>query len=244
LVLAAMIARGQLARLREIFTRPVLLRTAAETCGTFTYLIALFHIPIANATAIHLSSPLMLTAAAALFLRETVGWRRWSAVMVGFAGIVLIIRPGVADFDAWALFAVLATFCVVARDLMTRRLPANTPTIVIVAGATFSAALFGALYTAIEGWREPPAEVFIYLFASATFLVAGHALIVVTMRIGEVSAVVPYRYSALLWALGLGYLLWGQLPGGLGWVGIGLLVGSGLYVLHRERVRSRSASRG
>jgi drug/metabolite transporter (DMT)-like permease len=237
LLLGIVLALGQWPRRQMLRDPSVLLRATLDAVVTMTYLVALFNMDLANATAINVSAPLMLTAAAALLLGETVGWRRWSAVAVGFVGVLLVIQPATEGFNAWSLLALFATVVAVGRDLLTRRMDPAIPAALLSLAASIAITLAAGGMTIVEGWETPSWRSLGLLLASSLFLSTGYLVSVVALRHGEVSVVSAFRYSAVVWALILEWFLWQTLPNALGWAGMTLLVGSGLYILHRERVR-------
>ena len=198
--------------------------------------------PIANVTAVNLSVPLMLTICAAFFLREQVGWRRWSAVVAGFIGVLLVVQPTASGFNWFALVALAATATHAARDLLTRRIRAGIPSVIVTLSTAIVVTIAAAIVSAIEGWQPLTWRPVLLLILASAFLSGGYYLVIDCMRHGELSVVAPFRYTAMLWALLLGYLVWGDVPNLLAWLGIVLLVGSGLYIFHREQVRRRLAA--
>jgi drug/metabolite transporter (DMT)-like permease len=214
----------------------LVLRSAAEVGGTLAFLAALTHMPLANLSAILQSLPLAVALAAALFLNERVGWRRVSAICVGFAGVLLIVRPGSEGFSIWSVLGLLSVALVVVRDLSTRRMTAALPTLTIAVVAAGSVALTGLGGMVVAGSWHPvaPAD-WLRLCGAAACLVVGYLAVVQAMRQGDVALVAPFRYTALVWALFLGWLMFGTLPDALTWVGAGLVVASGLFALWRER---------
>jgi len=243
LVATMAVALGAWRQMPAVFDRPVLARAAIDSLGTFLYLLALFNMPIANVTAVNLSVPLMLTVCAAFLLREQVGWRRWSAVVAGFVGVLLVVQPAAAGFNWFALVALAATATHAARDLLTRRLRAGIPSIIVTLSTAIVVTIVAAGVSAIEGWQPLPMRELTLLIVASAFLSGGYYLVIDCMRHGELSVVAPFRYTAMLWALLLGYLVWGDVPNLLAWIGIALLIGSGLYIFHREQVRRRAALR-
>lgn len=242
LLIAAMaVALGAWRQMPAVFDRPVLARAAIDSLGTFLYLLALFNMPIANVTAVNLSVPLMLTVCAAFLLREQVGWRRWSAVVAGFVGVLLVVQPAAAGFNWFALVALAATATHAARDLLTRRIRAGIPSIIVTLSTAIVVTVAAAGVSAIEGWQPLPMRQLALLIVASAFLSGGYYLVIDCMRHGELSVVAPFRYTAMLWALLLGYFVWGDVPNLLAWFGIALLVGSGLYIFHREQVRRRAS---
>ncbi|TAJ41445.1 MAG: DMT family transporter [Reyranella sp.] len=216
----------------------VLLRGALEAASSIVYLVALFHIQFAIATAINLSTPLIFTALAVLLLKETVRWRRWSAVILGFLGVLLVIQPRPGDIDVWAWVVLFATVLGAFRDVLGRYLPASVPTLVVSFASAAAVALVGCAWTFVEGWQPMTAREIGLLLASSLLLAAGYQFLVIALRSGaEFSVIGSFRYASILWALGIGYVVWGDVPNALALFGIVVIVGSGLYILHRERVR-------
>lgn len=228
------------AGLRAMGQRRVLLRAGLDALGTFTYLTSLFHLPIGNATAINMATPLMITLMAVLAFQERVGAARWLAIGTGFAGVMLIVQPSAAGFNAYALLCLAGTFFHAARDLTTRSIQAAVPSILITLATALAVLLLAGLLTATQGWQTPTTRQLALLAAASAFLSAGYFLIITGMRAGDISVVAPFRYTGLLFALVLGWLVWGETPNALAWAGIALLMGAGLYVLHGERSRVRA----
>lgn len=218
------------------------LRTLGEVGGTLTFLSALRHMPLANLSAILQFLPLAVTLAAALLLREPVGWRRFTAIAVGFAGVLLIVRPGTAGFDRWALVGIASVAFVVLRDLTTRRMSSALPSVTVAVTAAVSVTLTGAALVPFGGWAPVGAAEAALVATAATCLIAGYLLIVMAMRVGEISLVAPFRYTALIAAIGLGWAAFGQLPDTLTLAGAGIVILTGIYSFHRERRLGRSVA--
>ena len=242
LVLAVAQASGVTAHLGAALRGWVLVRAAVDAVATMLYLSSLFQLPIANATAINLAAPIFMTVFAALFLHERVGLVRWLAIAIGFVGVVLIIQPRAHGFNVYALVCLAGTVLHAARDLLTRRIDASVPSIVITLSTAAAVTLLSGGLSLVQGWRAFGAAQLGLLALASVFLAGGYYLIINSMRHGEMSLIAPFRYSGLLFALVLGYTIWGDVPNTLAWWGIGLLVGSGLYVLHHERRRVRRAT--
>jgi drug/metabolite transporter (DMT)-like permease len=237
-------ALGATARIGDVVRRPVLARAGVDAIATLLYLASLFQLPIANATAINLASPLFITVFAVAFLHERVDGPRWAATTAGFAGVLLVIQPRSEGFNAWALVCLSATVFHAARDLLTRRIPQGIPSILVTLSTAIAVtALAGALSLA-QGWRAFGAAELGQLALASVFLAGGYYAIIASTRLGEISLIAPFRYTGLLWALVIGWLVWGDVPNALAWAGIALLTGSGLFALHRERMRARVALRG
>lgn len=232
---AVVVASGHRRQLTALFDRQVMLRNVGEIGGTIAYLTALFHLPIANSTTILQTVPLAVAAAGAVFLGERVGWRRWSAIVIGFIGVVIVIRPGPAGFDVYALWALVAVGFVVLRDLATARIPGAVPTILVAFSAVIASALAGLVLWPTEAWVAPDAARLLLLFVSALALLIGFSFIIISLRIGPITVSAPFRYTAVLWATAYGYLFWGDLPDLLTVLGMALIVGTGIYAFVRER---------
>ncbi len=212
----------------------ILLRTAGELGGTYFFLTALFNMPIANVSAILQALPLAVSLAAALFLREALGWRRLTAICVGFAGVLLIIQPGGSDFSFYSLYALAAVVCITLRDIAVRRMSRDVPAVfvaLIAAVGVTSLGAVGALFTTFV----PFTTISVLQLAGATaFLIFGYIASVNAMRFGEIAYVAPFRYSSLLVALLLGVVIFDEWPNALALAGAGVVVATGLFTLYRE----------
>ncbi|MTI16968.1 DMT family transporter [Rhodobacteraceae bacterium RKSG542] len=229
---------------RRLLHPVVLARSILEVIGSGMYLTCLTKMPIANATAMLQVMPLMMTAGAAIFYGEVVGWRRWSAVAFGFFGVLLMIQPGLEGFDAWSLLAIGAVFFMAMRDLVTRRMPKGTPsmgvTFVVCLAVTFMGLGLGTReqWGTVEAWHWAP------ILAASVFVIGAYFFAVVATRAGDIVAVAPMRYTGLIWATVIGVIVWGTSPNALTIMGMVIVVGSGLYIVHRERVGLREEKMG
>lgn len=235
ILLAAAAASGVLPRLAEAWNPRVVLRSLIDATATLIYLYALIHLPLANATAINLAAPLIMTFLAVIFMGEQVGPGRWLAIFAGFVGVVLVMQPRPEGFNVFALVAFGATTLHAVRDLLTRRLPSGIPSLVVTIATALAASLLSGTWSALQGWRPVSGEAALLVACAALFVAAGFYLIVASMRSGEMSVVGPFRYSGLLMALILGYLIWGDVPNLLAWCGIALMIASGIYILTAGR---------
>lgn len=234
-VLAAAQGQARLASIARADRRVAVVRVIAEVGTTTCFLTALFAMPLANATAILQSTPIALTVIAAVVLRERVGWRRWSAVGVGFVGVMMIVQPGPAGFDAAALWALGAVCFICVRDLATKRLSPETPSLTITLLTAVAITLLGGAVTMTGVWVEMSMNVVAILAFSACFLFVGYLFSVMTMRSGDMGFVSPFRYTILIWALLLGWVVFGETPGLVALSGAALVVAAGLYTFIRER---------
>ncbi|GAA0312079.1 DMT family transporter [Rhodovulum strictum] len=217
-------------------------RTLAEIGAAYFFITALFHAPLANVTAIIQAIPLAVTMGGALFLGERVGWQRWLAILIGFAGVLLIVRPGTEGFTIHSVHALISVGFVAARDLVTRQLSRGVPSMSVAVSAAAGVALFGGIGAAAQGgWTPLPTVALAQLAGASVFIVGGYLFSVMAMRVGEVAVIAPFRYTALLWALALGILLFDERPSALTLAGAGIVVATGLFTFYRER---RLARRG
>jgi drug/metabolite transporter (DMT)-like permease len=222
--------------LRHVFGRWVLLRTLLDALATVTYLVSLFHLPIANATAINMATPLVIALLAGPMLGQRVGARRWLLIGAGFAGVLLVVQPGPGGFNAYAWLCVLATLFNAARDLVTPRIAGEVSSMGITLSTTAGVTVAAALMTASDGGFVPMSTLQVgQLAAAAVFLAAGHALTIAATRGSDLATVSPFRYSALVVAVALGWLVWGEAPNLLAWGGIALLIASGVALLRMPR---------
>lgn len=242
LAFAAMVrARGGRIWHPAILTRPLLLRATCEMAGRLFYTLAIALTPLASASAILQATPLVVVAGAALIFGERVGWRRWSAIGAGFAGVLVILRPGVEGFSALSLLAVAGMLGFAGRDLATRAAPpvlTNLHLGVYGFAAMIPAGAGLLFWTRGAAW--PDAAGAGLLGAAIAVGVAAYFALTVAMRVGEVSAVTPFRYTRLVFALVLAVLLLDEQPDGLTLIGAALVMGSGIYTL----LRGGRANRG
>jgi len=227
----------------RLFDRRIGWRTLGEVAGTAFYLTALFQMAIGPVTAILQALPLMITAGAAIFLREKVGLHRWAAVLVGFAGVLIIMRPGLEGFDATGLLVVISMLFIALRDLVTRTLPAIVSSYSITWCAALGVCLLGFAMLPLEDWTMPTGYQFGMMVVASIFLLIGYFGSIAAMRIGEISAVSPFRYTIVVWALLLGYFIWGEVPDLPTLIGTAIIVAMGVYTVFRERRTARRAMR-
>lgn len=236
-VIFAAICAGQGRRLwsRDLLARSVLLRNAGEMAGTMCFVTAIALTPLSSASAILQATPLAVTLGAAVFVGAAVGWRRWSAILVGFAGVLMVVRPGLAGFAPASLFAVAAVIALAARDLATRMVPGAISSMQLSAYGFAALVATGAVLLVLgEGPIAPDAGQIRDLGLALGCGVAAYYALVAAMRVGEVAVVTPFRYTRLIFALGIGVTVFGERPDGWTLAGAGVIVASGLYTLMRE----------
>jgi drug/metabolite transporter (DMT)-like permease len=209
-------------------------RTFAEVGGTITFLLALRHMPLANISAILQSLPLAVTLGAAVLLKEPVGWRRMTAILVGFCGVMMIVRPGTEGFNIWSVLALISVVFIVIRDLSTRQVAAHVPSVVIALYSAVAVMIMGYAGLALEDWRGLTVLEVLLLASAAGILIMGYMFSVMAMRIGDVAIIAPFRYTSLIVAIFLGWLVFDTLPGVWTVLGAVVVVATGLYTYLRE----------
>jgi drug/metabolite transporter (DMT)-like permease len=236
LVFAAMAARQGESLLPPAFrSRAMLIRSAFEITGRLFYGLAITLTALSTTSAILQATPLVVVAGAALVLGERVGLQRWLAVLVGFAGVLVILRPG-ADFSALSLLAVVGLLGFAGRDLATRAAPEGLSNRQLGALGFAMLAIAGAILLVVSGGaRVPDTATAARLAGGVVFGVAGYHALTYAMRTGEVSAVTPFRYTRLVFAMILAMALFGERPDLATWIGAALVVGSGVFALTRGR---------
>jgi drug/metabolite transporter (DMT)-like permease len=236
-VLALIGWRGEFGRFAGIKDKFLLVRCGSEASVGLLLIIALGLMPLADVTAILLVQPFLLTIAGVLLFKEAVGWRRWAAVLVGFLGMLLVVKPGSTAFNVVSLLVIFAAFLVVVRDVTTRWIATEVPTTMVVVVTACMGVAIGGVGALAGNWQMPNFEAFAAVVIAAAFFVFAIMLGVVAFRDTDVSVVAPFRYALVLFAVIYGVLLFAEFPDALSLAGIGLIVGAGIYMLHREAVR-------
>jgi drug/metabolite transporter (DMT)-like permease len=154
--------------------------------------------------------------------------------------VLLVVQPSAAGFNAYALLCLAGTLLHASRDLTTRAIDKGIPSILITLSTAVAVTLLAGAWSLFSDWTTVTWQQLALLATASVFLSGGYFLLTVSMRGGEMSVIAPFRYAGLLFAIAIGYLVWGDVPNGLAWAGIALLVGAGLYVLHSERSRPRA----
>ena len=229
--------KGQPLFSRSYLSGVIILRNLGDLVGAVGFMTAIALTPLSSASAILQATPLAVTLGAAVFLKEPVGWRRWSAIIVGFLGVVLVIRPGLDGFNALSLFAVLGVIGLSLRDLMTRIAPRETSSyqLSFMGFLTLVPASVLLAQFSDRAFVVPSAVVWGQLVGMVVLGVVSYYAIVAAMRTGEVSFVTPFRYTRLIFALIVGVTVFGERPDALMLLGSAVIVGSGIYTVWRER---------
>lgn len=221
----------------QLLTRPIIARNIAELIGTLGFVTAIALTPLSTASAILQATPLIVTFGAAVIFRETVGWRRWSAIFVGFFGVMLIIRPGTEGFNQLSLITLVGVFGLAMRDLATRSVPKETSSMQLSFLAFLTLVPVSLILTWFfdTRWIMPTLSIWGLLIAATLTGVFAYYAIVAAMRVGEISFVTPFRYTRLVFALFFGIIVFGERPDTLTLIGSAIIVASGIYTVWRER---------
>ncbi len=210
-----------------------LLRCATGILAMAGFFYAYKLLPLADAIAIGFAAPIFITALSVPLLGESVGIRRWSACLVGFAGVLVIVRPGAGLFESGALVALAATLFYALAAISVRRLSRTESNVSIIFYFTVSTTVISACFLPFQ-WVTPDLGDLGLLICLG--LIGGTAQIFMTeaFRVGEMSVIMPFEYTAMLWSVGIGWWVWGHLPGPTLWIGAALVIASGLYIVYRE----------
>ena len=212
-------------------------RTFVEALSTICFLSALLNMPFANLAATLMALPLTVSLSAAYFFREPLGWRRLIAISAGFVGVALIIRPDADGFNVYSILALITVLLVTARELITRQFSTEVPSAKVAFVAAAAITLLGAASTVVTqnwvpmGWRELG-----LLAMAACFIFVGYLCSILAMRHGDVSVVAPFRYTTMIWAIGLGWFIWGEAMDGWATLGVVIIILAGVFTFWRERV--------
>jgi len=220
-----------------------LLRGLLMAGSAFFFIAGLRHLSLASAWAVAFTAPLMMTALSPVMLGETVGWRRWSGVLVGFLGVLVVVRPGLGAFQPASLYILATAVCYALNFVLARKQAADETAQVSVFYITL-VQLVIALPFAVLHWQAPAGSLDAGLFVLAGLLgVAAMLFLTEAFRVAPAAVVAPFDYSAMIWAVLWGWVIWRDWPDAATWAGSALIVGAGLYVLHRETVNARRARR-
>lgn len=243
MLIASVFALRATRPLSLLFEPLMLVRLLGTGGATLFIILSLRYLPLPTTTTVLQATPLIVTAGAAMLYGDSVGWRRWAAVCTGFLGVVLIVKPG-GGFGEAGYLVLLALVCTTTRDLSTRGLPKNIPSIFVAAAGSVVSTLSGFFILPFDtAWTFPTPWAWMLMMVSAVFLLFATTFMTVGLRTGEIAVVAPFRYVPVPLALMLGYWLWGDVPDGIAAVGIVLVLGAGLYTLHRERTSLRRATK-
>jgi drug/metabolite transporter (DMT)-like permease len=235
-MLLPVLIQGTLPLLFSKFSRAWAVRIGGEIVAALTFIPALAHMPIANVVSITQTVPLALTAAGAVFFGEIVGWRRWTATVVGFIGVLLIVRPGSDAFSWWSIAALGCVAAVVVRDIATRRMLPGVPATLLTASTAFGVMLAGCCLSMLSSpWVWPSPWIAWCLAVSGIAVAGGYYFSIQAIRFAALSTVAPFRYTIIPMSLMAGFFIWGDRPDALSLLGIAVIVSAGIYTFWREQ---------
>lgn len=238
----AVVALGAMRPLSVLATPMMALRLVAAAAATAFVVMSLKSAPLAVVNTVLQVTPLAVTAGAALVYGERVGASRWAAALFGFAGVLLIIQPGNGGLGTAAVFVLATLACTIVRDLTTRGLDHSIPSLFVAAASSAAIIPAGFLLAPFNvPWVVPSVHAWGLVTAAAFCFFVSNTLIIMGLRTGEIAVVAPFRYVAAPVSVLLGYWWWGDLPNAVAFLGIGMVVTAGLYMLHRERAGLRMA---
>ncbi|MDP1702036.1 MAG: DMT family transporter [Aestuariivirga sp.] len=233
--------QGIFKNLPLIFTRTVLLRSLFDAMASFMFVSALMHMPLANLSAVMQSVPLVVVAVGVIFLGEKAGLSRIAAVVAGFLGVLLIVKPMPQTITIYEFLALGAVIIVAFRDLVTKRIPAHVPLLVIALANAIFISLSGFGVGLLQGFKTVEVWQWALLLGAGLFVTLSYIFIVATVRLGELSATAPFRYSEVVFAIIAGILVFGEYPDAMAYLGMALVIAAGLFAAHREAAQARDA---
>jgi len=235
---------GGLGHIGTAVRNPALLwRSIVEGAGLLAFVIALPHVTLGQSTVLLLTLPIILVARSAIIFKEDVGWRRWTAILVGFAGVFLVAGPIGGTPNAYLLLTMVTAVLWAVRDLITSRIVERIPSVTVTLFATLAGLAVSLPGSAVEDWQPVGAMDAVYLLAAGVLVAAANLLYITALRTGAVSVVAPFRYTGAIWGILLGFLIWGDIPDLWGFVGTFFIIGSGLYTFFRELELARTGRR-
>lgn len=230
--------RGEPVLHPAILTKPIAIRAVFEVMGRLFYTLAIALTPLSSASAILQATPLMVVAGAALIFGETVDWKRWAAILVGFVGVLIILRPGLEGFTPASILAVLGMIGFAGRDLATRAAPPVLSNLQLgIYGFAMMVPTGAGLLAFSGGASVPGLTTSLQLFAATLVGVAAYYALTAAMRMGEVAVITPFRYTRLVFALVLGIAVFSENPDPMTLLGSAIIVGSGIYTLTQAKRR-------
>jgi drug/metabolite transporter (DMT)-like permease len=241
LLLIARLTGGFTLNIAARDARLIALRSLADVAATIFFLSALMNMPLANLSAVMQAAPLAVTLGAALWFKDRIGWRRLTAIIVGFIGVMIIIRPGTDGFSIWSVLGLGSVLTIVVRDLAVRPLSKAVPSIMVALGAGVAVTTMGFIVAPFQGLQPVNAGQALQVLGAGLMLTIGYLCAVTAMRVGDIGFVAPFRYMSLMWAILLGWLAFNTLPDGYSILGAAIVVATGIYTLLRERKLRRTA---
>lgn len=226
--------RGEALLHPQAFSRPLLARAFFEILGRLGYTVAIALTPLSSASAILQAAPLVVATGAVMVFGEKVGWRRWLAIIIGFIGVLMILRPGTGGFEPLSVFAVLGMIGFAGRDLATRAAPPSMTNAQLGLYGFAMMAIAGAVALSWTGGATlPDGQSSLLLGGAIVMGVLGYSCLTGAMRTGEIGVVAPFRYIRLVFAMILGVLVFAERPDAMTLLGSAVIVASGLYTVFR-----------
>ena len=224
---------------KDIFkNRTVIIRTVSDMFGAVFIVMAISSVPLSTVSSILQATPLLVTLGAALMFKESVGWRRWSAVFAGFLGVVLILKPGMNGFQAPSLLALFGVIFLALRDLVTRKVKDDIPSLAVSIYAFSAAAVGGILAIPFNGpFVVLTSQQWIMILIATLIGCFSYLTLVLATRSGDISVIAPFRYTRLIFALLLSVLVLEERPDFLTLAGATIIIASGCYTFWRENLR-------
>lgn len=232
--------QGLLRDVPKLLQRNVLARSSLDVIATIAFVTALMHMPIANLTAVMQAVPLAVALLSMVILKEKVGWQRMVAIVAGFIGVLMIVKPSVSHASLYEFLTLLIVLSVALRDISTKRIPSRIPTFLVAFGNAGFVTAGGLALSTVQGMVKPEPWQLGLLALAALCLSSGYLFMVATLRLGELSGTAPFRYSVMVFAIISGVLVFGQFPDEIAMLGMALVVAAGLYAARRE---ARQAAR-
>jgi len=213
----------------------VFIRSFLDGLASLVYLSALFNMPLANATAINMSTPLLIALLSALLLQHHISWRHWLIIGLGFVGVLCVVQPQADGFNHWAWVALAGTLCHALRDLSVYFIPDHVPSPLITLSTALTATVMAGIWALFHPWHSVTPMQWAQMAGASVFLSAGYFLLIKATRIADMTVIAPFRYMGLLNAVVMGFVVWGDVPNALAWTGMGLLVAAGLMMIRISR---------
>jgi len=214
--------------------RWVWVRSGLDGLASLVYLTAMFHMPLANATAINMTTPLLIALLSGLLLGVQVSLRNWLIIATGFVGVLLIVQPASDGFNGWAWVCLGGTLLHALRDISMRFVPSHIPSLMVTLCTAFGATLMAGVWSLWQDWATLTPVSLGCLCGAAVLLSAGYFLLILSTRSSDLSVVAPFRYVGLLTAVVMGFVVWGDIPNTWAWCGMVLLVSAGLMMLRDQ----------
>jgi drug/metabolite transporter (DMT)-like permease len=209
----------------------IVLRSMLEMLATACFVVSIAHLPLPNASAIFMVTPILTTLLAIACFGEHVGVRHWAAIVAGFAGVLLIVQPAGEGFNAWSLLVLLSAFFTAGRDIVTRRVSRDVPSLSITIFTLLVIVTASGVWVTVHDWRPASASQLGMLAAAGVLVSGGFFLTTVAIRVGEIKVIAPLRYTGLIVSSFLGWLIWNSVPNAVATCGMVLTVLAGTYLV-------------